>query len=1145
MKYQAQPYAIAVPQRREINETIVSVVRQGLTDDYNLSQEEIYNGYTGKGGLHGLKKEEFPSFHAYTQKKQEREEGQFFTPDNVAQEIMTLIRPKETDVIADLTCGKGTFFNHAPVEEQCHGIEIDADAALICQHIFPQAHIRCANLKDFDLPFPEVDIVVGNPPYNIQFREERTWDPKYERYKEHSISSQHFYCRVAATYLKAGGLIAVVMPGSYLHDLEQHQWMLDELLESFEFLCQYELKPTQFKDTGVQFFRTKVMFWMKKIPDMTLGHPYTPFHFVTVQDASKILSPLFELKTQRWKHLAQHQEKSTGGTFQQDVTKLLFDIGQHPKLNEEYRTATAILEQFYQEQKDGKPDDIDKDTWQKIRLTPTKVRSRLTRLLRKQNVVTPLAFPELVKHTYAIELRLPRSMSHGTLDLPRKVALNLLITNQVPFPWRPFVDNDFPKSFKKYKNDEFQERLRQLNTDILALSKYVHRRRQAYLWQQFQLEDIHDVNDDLSQFLYEWKVYDTSQGGLFRREIKLNDLQRNDLQRFCQKNLVLNQWDTGGGKTLGLLSWVQYLKTQKPIRYVVVTSSSIAINTNWLPIMKMFNLPHTVITCRADMQKIPDVKEGHEPHYILVTFKRLASRRIYKRFQLVLPPDIQEQWEAIPSKRQHRLRHFLRCVAGSPNQAKKKLLAQIRKIPPTLQPFRKWAFAWEKTKDQLVEELHTLSVKIPPLHRDFRAWKRRQGVNHIALLCDESHNLANISTQQFKAYRAAFAAARYKKMATATTLLNSIEELYGQLVCLYNNSANMTSWARTSYLLSSDGDIRSQDNDRYGRPYSAKHGLREFKAVFNPGRTSVFGIEIMDQDVYNIKELLRLAGAFIITRDFEEIRGEALYRPVTIEVPVNGAEWNVHLKIMKEFHSMWHHFNCSNASDRKKNGLKLALQIQLLLKASAIPHFFKEYHDHGGPRWPNKFLEVKDLLTKHDQEPVCIAVLHLSAIAEYVELCNTFFPDRPIWTVEGKTTMKNRFKYVEEFQRSRRGIMIVSQKALSESINIGDVNAVVITALQWNDPKMAQFYGRFRRFTSQHETIVYYLVYQGSIEQNQLALLMAKRRLTDVLRKGYVASKSESLGRFGLTLDFLSACIQKEYDKDKGSYLSWGNQTIH
>mgnify|MGYP001658414885 CR=1 FL=1 len=73
--YQIIPQQIPQDRRAEINEKILFCIDTGKN---LLPPETIYNCYTGIGGLHNLKQEDFANYHEYAQAKKEFEMGQFF-----------------------------------------------------------------------------------------------------------------------------------------------------------------------------------------------------------------------------------------------------------------------------------------------------------------------------------------------------------------------------------------------------------------------------------------------------------------------------------------------------------------------------------------------------------------------------------------------------------------------------------------------------------------------------------------------------------------------------------------------------------------------------------------------------------------------------------------------------------------------------------------------------------------------------------------------------------------------------------------------------------------------------------------------------------------------------------------------------------
>ena len=129
MSYQKYGFA-AVPtdeeQRRALNQKVIDIINCGGVD--GITAEDIYNAYTGDGGLHGLERKDYENYHEFSEAKKEVENGQFFTPPNLCRLVIEALSPLRYDLVADLTYGKGSFFNYMPVEENAYGCEIDTKA---------------------------------------------------------------------------------------------------------------------------------------------------------------------------------------------------------------------------------------------------------------------------------------------------------------------------------------------------------------------------------------------------------------------------------------------------------------------------------------------------------------------------------------------------------------------------------------------------------------------------------------------------------------------------------------------------------------------------------------------------------------------------------------------------------------------------------------------------------------------------------------------------------------------------------------------------------------------------------------------------------------------------------------------------------
>ena len=116
MKYAFYGEQIPKEQRGELNEKVLYLIDSGNAEVNGITQEDMYNAYTGDGGLHGLERKDFDNYHTYSEAKKEAENGQFFTPPKLCDYIVSSLKLSAGDTVADLTCGMGSFFNFVPSE---------------------------------------------------------------------------------------------------------------------------------------------------------------------------------------------------------------------------------------------------------------------------------------------------------------------------------------------------------------------------------------------------------------------------------------------------------------------------------------------------------------------------------------------------------------------------------------------------------------------------------------------------------------------------------------------------------------------------------------------------------------------------------------------------------------------------------------------------------------------------------------------------------------------------------------------------------------------------------------------------------------------------------------------------------------------
>jgi len=158
---------------------------------------EIFHSYTGIGGLHGLDYVDYGNYHDFSEAKKEIEQGQFFTPDALCKWVVDCVRPDNRHRVADLTCGKGSFFNYLPNEEKIYGCEIEPDSFAIAKHLFDKANLTLGDVRTYD-PRMFFHVVIGNPPYNLNW----TYDGK-------RMNSQVAYI------LKSSGALVPCRPTCY------------------------------------------------------------------------------------------------------------------------------------------------------------------------------------------------------------------------------------------------------------------------------------------------------------------------------------------------------------------------------------------------------------------------------------------------------------------------------------------------------------------------------------------------------------------------------------------------------------------------------------------------------------------------------------------------------------------------------------------------------------------------------------------------------------------------------------------------------------------------------------------------------------------------------------------------------------------
>lgn len=103
MKYTPSTESIPQSSRRAVNEKLLYLIDNNCCEAYGITKQDIFQGYTGDGGLHGLSRKNYRSYHTYSEAKKELENGQFFTPPALCQFVVDCLQLERDDLVADKT----------------------------------------------------------------------------------------------------------------------------------------------------------------------------------------------------------------------------------------------------------------------------------------------------------------------------------------------------------------------------------------------------------------------------------------------------------------------------------------------------------------------------------------------------------------------------------------------------------------------------------------------------------------------------------------------------------------------------------------------------------------------------------------------------------------------------------------------------------------------------------------------------------------------------------------------------------------------------------------------------------------------------------------------------------------------------------
>ncbi|NFO98776.1 DEAD/DEAH box helicase [Clostridium botulinum] len=583
MKYIYKNEIIPTEKRAEINEKILYLISNNLCEKYGITKGDVYNSYTGSGGLHGLNFKDFNSYYEFSEAKKKIENAQFFTPPELAKYLVDILKPSKHDLILDLTCGHGSFFNFLPNEFNVYGNELDMKAYKVAKYLYPNTVLKQGDMREYN-PHINFDYVIGNPPFNLNLH-----------YNGRSLLSQMVYIEKSLDLLKTGGILALIVPNSFLNDDFSNKTDIEYMDTNFNFICQIGLNNKEFEYLGVNNFSTKVIIFQKKSehledkkynlemldkidPDVI----YQKYLLPTYQEKEKLKNKIFLENVNL-------DSEDLDKEFQSKVKKLLFDIKRTKSISNKYAECKLYLDKYYNQKQ---PNSMDYQEWQKIRITKEKVIKYFKNVLSNQHTKEDNKV-ELVKWNYELKLK---GYSEKNRLYIKSLKTNCMSFNDM------ILNNNYPFEDKKYY-------------------KLYIKKKKEYENQSRNFDNMQE-DKSIKKWLDELTMIDYGK----EEDIRLNDIQKNIVNKMLQKKYGYIQAEQGSGKTLMSICYALHRKQFTNVKNVFVVAPSIAINGTWITTLQDYKIPYIVLN------KFTDIKNIKKGDFVLVTFNLLIKlqKRIKK-----------------------------------------------------------------------------------------------------------------------------------------------------------------------------------------------------------------------------------------------------------------------------------------------------------------------------------------------------------------------------------------------------------------------------------------------------------------------------------------------------------------------------------
>lgn len=159
-----------------------------------------------------------------------------------------------------------------------------------------------------------------------------------------------------------------------------------------------------------------------------------------------------------------------------------------------------------------------------------------------------------------------------------------------------------------------------------------------------------------------------------------------------------------------------------------------------------------------------------------------------------------------------------------------------------------------------------------------------------------------------------------------------------------------------------------------------------------------------------------------------------------------------------------------------------------------------------------KSSRIKNAIRKMDAHQNERVVL-FSCYKSCIDVLQSYLPpDREVLRIEASMSIKRRGEVIEEFAKTKNGILLLTYQLGAEGLNLQCASTVLLMDFWWNAAKTQQAIARVLRFGQEARVVnVYFFSSNTGIEQALFKKQHAKLMILDELKNGAIETKIPSL----------------------------------